>query len=177
MSVSVSASVTVPLSLCHSVSLCLCVFLCVFERLCASLCVSVCVCLSLSLSLSDEPSHKSRNASTSKQTKLQSRASDRRRHNACFRAVHSEVGWGQQLHSRAFLRSLRRRPCSGVGAGNHHAVLAKKGQREVCALCHVAYRSKPILQHAKISTSKFPHSIQLLHPFVEAVARLVVSCA
>ena len=42
-----------------------------------------------------------------------------RKQNACFSAVHSVVRWGQQLRVRAF-------SCSGLSAGNQHAVLVKK---------------------------------------------------
>ena len=50
-------------------------------------------------------------------------------------------------------------------------------QGEILLLCCVAYRSKPILQRAERITSKFPLATDLLLPFVEATAFLVVSWA
>ena len=109
-------------------------------------------------------------------TVLQSPASDRRKQNTCFKAVHEEVGWGQQQHARAILLSLRRPPCSWLGAGNQHAVLERK-DGEICSLCYIAYRSKPILQRAETSSSKFPLTIKLLLSSMEAAAFVVVACA
>ena len=66
--------------------------------------------------------------------KLQSQASDHRKQNACFSGVHSEVGWGQQLHARASLRSLHRPPCSGLSAGNQHT--GEVGRRRQSVMLH-----------------------------------------
>ena len=109
-------------------------------------------------------------------TVLQSPASDRRKQNTCFKAVHEEVGWCQQQHARAILLSLRRPPCSWLGAGNQHARLERK-DGEICPLCYIAYRSKPILQRAETSSSKFPLTIKLLLSSMEAAAFVVVACA
>ena len=58
----------------------------------------------------------------------QSHASDRRRQNAYFSAVHSEVRWGQQFNARALLQSLPRPPCSQLSANSQYAVLVTKGR-------------------------------------------------
>ena len=132
--------------------------------------------LSLSLCQSNLHMRVARRAPPNR-TVLRSPASDRRKENACFSAVPSEVGWGQQLHARAFLRSLRRPPCSGLGAGNQHAVLVMREGRVAQMFCNLAYRSQPVLQRAEISTSKFTASIAFLHPDVVAAALHVIAWA
>ena len=78
--------------------------------------------------LSDEPSHESRNASTSK-TSLYHKHKPvivASKH-ACWSAVQSEVGVGPATATQEF--SCGRcvvRPCSGLGAGDQHAVLVMR---------------------------------------------------
>ena len=69
-----------------------------------SLCLCLCLCLCRCLCRCQTNLHMrvARQTPPNRQ-KLQSQASDRRKQNACLSAVHSEVGWGQQLHAKSFL--------------------------------------------------------------------------
>ena len=170
--------------LCHvhvmcvkNVCVCVCLSVC---HVCLSVCPSVSVCPSLSLSLSLSPSCLCLCLSlclcrTNLHVRVALQASpDKQNYNHKPVIVTSKMPALARCTQKSggvnsYTQQLSCARC--VGAGNQRAVLVKRHGNPSVMPHHISVEAHP----AEMGTSKLPPSIDLLPPFVEAAAFLVVS--